>query len=65
MSNWPGQQLDRTAPNAHYSCQSSANSIGPGVNSTVELAVDCKFKNHLKSVKCFRIGSQFQIHQKI
>ncbi|XP_065160558.1 uncharacterized protein nrm isoform X4 [Atheta coriaria] len=40
MTAWPGQMLDRTAPLSNYTCQSSSNGIGPGVNSTIEMAVD-------------------------
>lgn len=42
MTAWPGEQLDRTAPNSYYKCQSSANGIGPGVSSVIEIAVNCK-----------------------
>lgn len=46
MTAWPGEQLDRTAPNSNYTCQSSANGIGPGVNSKIEIAVDCNYKSN-------------------
>lgn len=42
MTNWPSEQLDRTAQNSNYTCQSSENTVGSGVNSTIEIAVDCK-----------------------
>ncbi|KAJ8922096.1 hypothetical protein NQ315_004028 [Exocentrus adspersus] len=40
MDAWPGKKLDKTAPNSLYTCQSMPNSIGIGVNSTIEIAVD-------------------------
>ncbi|KAL1502352.1 hypothetical protein ABEB36_007505 [Hypothenemus hampei] len=40
MTAWPGNKLNRTAPNSNYTCQSESNQIGPGVSSTIEIAVD-------------------------
>ncbi|XP_050315809.1 uncharacterized protein LOC126750284 isoform X2 [Anthonomus grandis grandis] len=40
MTAWPGNKLNRTAPNTNYTCQSESNQIGPGVSSTIEIAVD-------------------------
>ncbi|KAJ8954752.1 hypothetical protein NQ314_007022, partial [Rhamnusium bicolor] len=40
MSAWPGQKLNKTSQNSNYTCQSKANSIGHGVSSTIEIAVD-------------------------
>lgn len=42
MHEWPGEQLDKTAANSFYTCQSSPNGVGPGVSSKTEIAVDCK-----------------------
>lgn len=44
ITSWPGEQLDRTSPNSNYSCQSVSNGIGPGVVSSSEIAIDCKFR---------------------
>ncbi|XP_076265083.1 neuromusculin isoform X5 [Rhynchophorus ferrugineus] len=40
MTARPGQKLNRTDPNSNYTCQSESNQIGPGVSSTIEIAVD-------------------------
>ncbi|XP_060519272.1 titin isoform X2 [Cylas formicarius] len=40
MTAWPGGKLNKTAPNANYSCQSESNDSGPGVESMIEIAVD-------------------------
>ncbi|XP_030767914.1 hemicentin-1 isoform X2 [Sitophilus oryzae] len=40
MTARPGQRLNRTDPNSNYTCQSESNQIGPGVSSTIEIAVD-------------------------
>nr|XP_022900084.1 uncharacterized protein LOC111413372 isoform X2 [Onthophagus taurus] len=40
LQNWPGKQLNKTAPNSNYTCQSTRNEAGFGVNSTMEIAVD-------------------------
>ncbi|XP_066154008.1 uncharacterized protein nrm [Euwallacea fornicatus] len=40
MTAWPGNKLNRTASNSNYTCQSESNQIGPGVSSTIEIAVD-------------------------
>ncbi|KAG8232214.1 hypothetical protein J437_LFUL010516, partial [Ladona fulva] len=34
MSAWPNGKLDRVLDNANYTCESTANSVGPGVTST-------------------------------
>ncbi|CAG7834604.1 unnamed protein product [Allacma fusca] len=45
LTAWPGGQLDRLHDNANYTCQSTANEVGPGVSSTtsfrVEYAPEC------------------------
>lgn len=51
MTAWPGEMLDRTAPNSNYTCQSTPNGIGPGVNSTIEIAVDYPPENLTVSSK--------------
>lgn len=43
MAAWPGSQLDRMIDNANYSCHSSGNIVGTGVNSTTTFGVECKF----------------------
>ncbi|XP_054282603.1 hemicentin-1-like isoform X4 [Macrosteles quadrilineatus] len=40
MSAWPGAQLDRLSDNANYSCHSSGNLVGAGVNSTTTFGVE-------------------------
>ncbi|GJQ78945.1 putative immunoglobulin like protein [Trypoxylus dichotomus] len=40
MYRWPDKQLNKSAPNSFYACQSSSNGIGPGVTSIMEIAVD-------------------------
>ncbi|VEN48716.1 unnamed protein product, partial [Callosobruchus maculatus] len=40
MTNWPEGTLNKNSPNSHYTCQATANSIGPGVSSEIEIAVD-------------------------
>lgn len=42
MDQWPGKQLDKTAKNSKYICQSSSNKIGPPAVSDTLIAVDCK-----------------------
>lgn len=42
MSAWPNSQLDRLLDNANYSCHSSGNLVGPGVNSTTTFGVECE-----------------------
>lgn len=46
MAAWPGSQLDRLIDNANYSCHSSGNIVGIGVNSTTTFGVECKFINN-------------------
>ncbi|XP_046675860.1 hemicentin-2-like isoform X7 [Homalodisca vitripennis] len=40
MAAWPGNQLDRMSDNANYSCHSSGNIVGSGVNSTTTFGVE-------------------------
>uniref|UniRef100_A0A1B6E6D7 Ig-like domain-containing protein n=1 Tax=Clastoptera arizonana TaxID=38151 RepID=A0A1B6E6D7_9HEMI len=40
MSAWPGQQLDRIRDNDYYTCRSTGNEAGPGVNFTTKFAVE-------------------------
>ena len=42
LSAWPGGLLDRDADNANYSCVSSANAAGPGVQATTYFRVECE-----------------------
>lgn len=42
MTAWPNATLNKHAPNSAYTCQATSNKIGPGVSSTIEIAVDCK-----------------------
>lgn len=41
MSAWPGNQLDRIADNANYSCLSTGNAAGGGIRSTTFFGVEC------------------------
>lgn len=45
MTNWPNQQLNKSAPHSHYTCASvsSGPNIGPSVNFTTEIAIDCEY----------------------
>ncbi len=45
VSAWPGGKLDRVVDSANYTCQSTANSAGPGVTSTTLFKVECKKLN--------------------
>ncbi|XP_046400693.1 hemicentin-1 isoform X3 [Ischnura elegans] len=40
MSAWPGGRLDRILDNANYTCESTANAVGPGVTSTTFFGVE-------------------------
>lgn len=55
MTAWPDSMLDRAVPNSNYSCQSSPNGIGPGVNSTIWIAVDFPPENLTTSKKVVNV----------
>ncbi|XP_071450004.1 uncharacterized protein nrm [Hetaerina americana] len=40
MSAWPEGRLDRILDNANYTCESTANAVGPGVTSTTFFGVE-------------------------
>jgi len=42
VSAWPGGKLDRVVDNANYTCRSTANAAGPGVESTTYFRVECE-----------------------
>lgn len=42
LTAWPGGMLEKSSPNSNYTCAATSNKIGPGINSTIEIAVDCK-----------------------
>ncbi|KAH1018820.1 hypothetical protein HUJ05_006512 [Dendroctonus ponderosae] len=55
MTAWPGNKLNRTAPNSNYTCQSESNQIGPGVSSTIEIAVDYPPEDVYVSTKIVKV----------
>ncbi|XP_018570714.1 titin, partial [Anoplophora glabripennis] len=55
MDRWPEKQLNKSSPNSHYSCESMNNSLGLGVNSTIEIAVDYPPENVHVSPKIINV----------
>ncbi|KAI4471623.1 b-cell receptor cd22 [Holotrichia oblita] len=51
MDQWPGKQLDKTAQNTVYTCQSSSNGIGSPASSDALVAVDYPPENLTVSKK--------------
>ena len=41
--SWPEGRLDREADGANYTCRSTANAAGEGVESTTYFRVECKW----------------------
>ncbi|XP_025836986.1 hemicentin-2 isoform X4 [Agrilus planipennis] len=60
MTSWPNQQLDKVAPNSNYTCQSSTNGVGPGVNSTIEIAVDYPPENLTVTNRVISVVEHYQ-----
>lgn len=53
MSNFPNKKFDIESDNAKYMCISTANAVGPTVNSTTYLSIECEYcppahDNHMK-----------------
>jgi len=47
LTVWPNGQLDRAEDNVKFTCKSSSNGIGPGVESFTHFHVECMFHSNL------------------
>ncbi|CAH0547572.1 unnamed protein product, partial [Brassicogethes aeneus] len=55
MTGWPGNKLNKTSYNSHYTCKSHGNQYGNGVNSTIEIAVDYPPEDLMLSTKVVNV----------
>lgn len=53
MSNFPNKKFDIESDNAKYMCISTANAVGPTVNSTTYLSIECEYFMRVCQT-CFR-----------
>lgn len=47
LTAWPNGQLDRAEDNVKFTCKSSGNAIGAGVESSTHFHVECTFHSDL------------------
>ncbi|XP_076222589.1 neuromusculin isoform X1 [Nomia melanderi] len=55
LTAWPSGQLDRLEDNVKFTCQSSSNNIGPGVNSSTHFHVEFPPENMTISKKIVNV----------
>ncbi|KZC13798.1 Hemicentin-2, partial [Dufourea novaeangliae] len=55
LTAWPGGQLDRVEDNVKFTCESTSNGIGPGVNSSTHFHVEFPPENMTISKKTVNV----------
>ncbi|KAG7188874.1 hypothetical protein KM043_008480 [Ampulex compressa] len=55
LNAWPDGQLDRTEDNVNFTCLSSGNGIGPGVNSSTHFRVEYPPENMTISTRMINV----------